>query len=62
MNKIENLELVVQALEQIEVRGSGNMDKLLGCIKIINATVIQMKQEAAAAQAAPEVKTDGNGN
>lgn len=62
MNKIENLKLVAQALEQIEVHGSENMDKLLGCIKIINATVIQMKQEAAQVQAAPEVNADGNGN
>lgn len=63
MNTIENLALVVEALETVEVHGSANMNKMLGCIQMLNEVKRHMEQEKAAAKAAPEVNADGsNGN
>lgn len=62
MNTIENLALVVETLETVEVHGSTNMNKMLGCIQMLNEVKRHMEQERAAAKAAPEVTADGNGN
>ena len=62
MNTIENLALVVETLETVEVHGSTNMNKMLGCIQMLNEVKRHMEQEKAAAKATPEVTADGAGN
>ena len=42
-----SLRNVIAALNGVEVKGEGNMDRLLGSIQELKALVIQVEQEAA---------------
>lgn len=52
MKDITLIHSVIQTLEQVEVHGSGNMDKLLGCIQALGKLEQEMKNHEQSANAA----------
>ena len=55
MNTKDTLTVVIHTLNQITVCGAGNLDKLLGCIQVLE----RMKNELAA-KAESEAKTSAD--
>ena len=41
---IENLEKLLNTLNQIEVKGEGNLNRLLGCIQFVHGMLNDLKE------------------
>lgn len=53
------IRVVVSTLNDIEVKGRDNLDKLLGCINALESVAKEMDEEAAAASTMDKEDTDG---
>ncbi len=51
------IKAVITTLDDIEVKGRDNLDKLLGCINALESVVKNMEREAKK----PELEEDHNG-
>ena len=52
MKQGERLKAVRRTLEEIDVRGRGNIDKMLGCMMMLDQIIVEMSQPT------PEVEKD----
>lgn len=52
MKQGERLKAVRRTLEEIDVRGRGNIDKMLGCMMMLDQIIVEMSQTT------PEVEKD----
>ena len=46
MNAIRKIQAVVNTLEQVTVCGSGNLNKLLGCIQTLQQVTTELQKPA----------------
>lgn len=53
------IRIIISTLNDIEVKGRDNLDKLLGCINALESVAKEMDAEAAAASAMDKEDTDG---
>lgn len=53
------IRVVISTLNDIEVRGRDNLDKLLGCINALDSIAKTMDAETAAADTEHKEDTDG---
>lgn len=53
------IRVVVSTLNDIEVKGRDNLDKLLGCINALESVAKEMDAEATATSAMDKEDTDG---
>lgn len=53
------IRVVISTLNDIEVRGRDNLDKLLGCINALDSIAKEMDAEADTASAMDKEDTDG---
>lgn len=57
---MDKIRLVIQVLDEIDVRGKTNMSKMLACIQALEEYIAMQEAKQATA---PEVTADGsNGN
>lgn len=49
---IANLEKLLRTLNQIEVKGEGNLNRLLGCIQFVQGIIGDLKAEETAPESA----------
>ena len=47
MDKIEYLNAVINTLEKVSVSGSGNWDRMLGCVQVLKQVCEELKKDGS---------------
>lgn len=55
----ERLKAVRRTLEEIDVRGRGNIDKMLGCMMMLDQIIVEMSQPAQEAKDESNISDNG---
>ena len=59
MKQEERLKAVRRTLEEIDVRGRGNIDKMLGCMMMLDQIIVEMSQPAQEAKDESNISDNG---